>query len=223
MSQREPFQVGNVESSDISESGSCLKSLTPLKWGIIIGGSVLTVGIIIVIAVAASGGSSKKKVDEDPNNISLNFKENEGPLGNPLKGFAPWETSRDLHVPCSLEFVQLKMFRIYENESYINTTYLEKELQKVASRKRHAIVRFVCDDPGSEDVVPVWFMEKAKKHNYTRKNVTYQIVDFNDDYVLDTLEDTINELGKFDGDPRIGFWQLGTYGHWGVKYINNIN
>jgi len=155
----------------------------------------------------------------------INYTENEGILGNPLKGFVMFvnETSKR-PFPLSLEYLRLDLNKILPEENKVDLDYLERELSSAKKRKVQLIIRIVCDIPG-KDVIPEWAKKKFKLIPYTYKTgVEYYSLDYNDEKLLNAFDNLIKKLGeKYDGDGRIAFWELGTYGHWGEWHMTYVN
>ena len=179
--------------------------------------SILIIIIIIIILI----------ISLKSNNIIINvdYIETEGELGNPLKGFVKFVNSSNKgSFPLSLEYLRLDLNKIFPEKNFIDVNYLENELESAKNRKVQLIIRIACDVPG-KDILPLWAKTNFKLIPYIYKdNQTYYSLDYNNETLLSKLDYLLKQLGKkYDGDGRIAFWELGTYGHWGEYHMNYVN
>ena len=145
--------------------------------------------------------------------------------GNPLKGFLTspeWSSWPYLQsVPSSLEYYYVPLRSVMnDNASDFSgfDTYLEPRLRASAARGMHSVLRFFLDYPGAADplyAVPQFLIDGGLAfHNYTEFGGG-RSPDYTSNALLAALEGFIAALGaRYDGDPRLGFVQLGLLGFW---------
>lgn len=166
---------------------------------------------------------------------SLGYKES--PIDNPLKGFLPFSNSdkegyfkendddwRETvnQLPHSMEFFYLPLKDIMKGDNEFDWSILEQEIAEVADRGNQAVVRVYLDYPNKPSGIPEFLLEKGlqtKEYDYFNNGGdegTSVAPDYNDPNLMQALLDFIAALGaKYDGDPRIGFVQIGLIGFWG--------
>ena len=147
---------------------------------------------------------------------------------NPLRGFvvAPAWTSPPFlpAIPTSLEFHYVPLNAIFNTSGTaadMNAgfdAYLEPRLAATAARAHHAVLRFFLDYPSKPSAVPHYLL--AAPHNLAMMPYTEHGGGISPDYtsepLLTALETFVAALGaRYDGDPRIGFLQVGLLGFWG--------
>jgi len=138
--------------------------------------------------------------------------------GNPLKGFLTshqW-TTPDQRVPHRLEFLYLPLAQIMPSAADpAFDSVLEPFLEASAARQNHMILRFYLDYPGREPGVPDWLRETIDCNPYEDYGGGCS-PDYDDPELQSILLDFIADFGRrYDGDPRLGFIQLGLLGFWG--------
>src|SRR5689334_16613729 len=147
------------------------------------------------------------------------------PLDNPLKGFArfyfPGE-DQSLGYPRSLAWSYFGLSEVMTSAtdcgSY-NWSIVDNALNEIASYGNQAAIRFYMEYPGGTgshpgNAVPHCF----DGHVAYRNNTFWGTVspDYDSPYLLSAVSDFIAAFGaRYDGDPRIGFINLGLVGLWG--------
>ncbi|MBM65329.1 MAG: DUF4832 domain-containing protein [Myxococcales bacterium] len=92
---------------------------------------------------------------------------------------------------------------------------LEPFLEASAARNNHMILRFYLDYPGRETAVPGWLSETVDCNPYEEYGGGCS-PDYDNPRLQSVLLEFIAALGaRYDGDPRLGFVQLGLLGFWG--------
>ncbi len=152
------------------------------------------------------------------------LKYEQAPLENPLRGlFYNYKTAH----PQSLTYTSEWLDRQYDNSGNIDFHSLENALNMIAMTGNQAIVRIVCNDPGTQSEnttdlhIPQYIYENLNERSrifseinaYGKKS---EVPDYGDDFFLEELIKFIRAFGeKYDGDSRIGFIELGLLGHSG--------
>ncbi|BBA97877.1 hypothetical protein RVR_3833 [Actinacidiphila reveromycinica] len=145
-----------------------------------------------------------------------------GPLDNPDKGLAVYYnagTNQNTGYPHSLTWSYFPLSAVMTNANdctALDWTPVEKMLNETASYGNTAAIRFYLDYPDGNPTngMPACWNGKVPTNNDTYWNT--QSPDYNNAFLLSSLQQFIAAFGaKYDGDPRIGFIQMGLIGYWG--------
>lgn len=155
---------------------------------------------------------------EELSSFSLEYKE--APEDNPLKGFAGFiGTFEYTDFPSSMEFILVPMGSIVKGEKQYDWTALEKELTKVTSYGRQAIVSFYLDYPGTTNGIPQYLLDAGlKTFAYDKYGAGAGGIspDYSDPVLWEMILDFVKALGeKYDGDCRIADIEASIVGIWG--------
>jgi hypothetical protein len=94
-----------------------------------------------------------------------------------------------------------------------NWTVLDNALSGSASRFAHAAVRFILDFPGWGLMVPQYLIDAGIELRWDNGMTSPY---YGDPKLLQALEQFVTRFGRrYDGDPRLGFVQVGLLGYWG--------
>jgi hypothetical protein len=150
------------------------------------------------------------------------------PADNPLKGFMPFYdaySSRNNPIandfPHSMEWFYVPLRNLMNGpDSFTFDTGLEPQLESIAGRGHQAAFRVYLDYPGNPTGIPQFLIDGGLKvRSYTFfGNAPGDSVspDYDDPKLVSALENFIKAFGKrYDGDPRIGFIEVGLIGFWG--------
>lgn len=148
------------------------------------------------------------------------------PASNPLKGFIPYAGSYST-IPYSMEWFYLPLNAVMTGPNQFNWAALDAQLKAIAGRGHQAALRFYLDYPGKPSGVPQYlFADGLACSSYPDygNNGTSCSPDYSNP-LLDTALDTfIAAFGRrYDGDPRIGFIELGLLGFWGEWHTYPYN
>ncbi len=137
------------------------------------------------------------------------------PDANPLKGFMPYRGSYDF--PHSMEY---QYFAFDDLMPSLDTpdfdTTIEPFLEEVSGRGNHAVFRIYLDYPDERYAVPQWLRDAGVTATSYSSHGGGLSPDYDHPALLAACESLISLLGaRYDGDPRIGFLQVGLLGHWG--------
>ena len=136
---------------------------------------------------------------------------------NPLKGFLTsylWaEPANDF--PDSMEFLYLPMSELWDASGDTFDSGLEPLLDAAESRGHHAILRVYLDYPTRPSGVPGYLSDTVGCSPYAEHgggcSPNYEHPD-----LKAAILGLIGALGeRYDGDPRLGFVQVGLLGFWG--------
>ncbi|WP_435131280.1 DUF4832 domain-containing protein [Actinacidiphila sp. bgisy144] len=145
-----------------------------------------------------------------------------GPLDNPDKGLAVYYNAgsdQNAGYPHSLTWSYFPLNAVMTDAgdcTKLDWSPVEKMLNETASYGNTAAIRFYLDYPDGNPTngMPACWNGKVPTNNDTYWNT--QSPDYNNAYLLSSLQTFIAAFGaKYDGDPRIGFIQMGLIGYWG--------
>jgi hypothetical protein len=137
---------------------------------------------------------------------------------NPLAGFVPFDGQYHT-FPYAMEYFYLPVNQVQTDYETFDWTALEAKLQSIANRGHHAIFRLFYDYPDRASGIP-GFLSHVPTRSYTAHNNGNEFTSVSPDYEHPDFKramlNLIAALGaRYDGDPRIGFLQLGLVGFWG--------
>lgn len=144
------------------------------------------------------------------------------PADNPLKGFVPYLRA-DATFPHSLEWDYTRLSDVMLGSERYDWAPFEAKLAAAASRGHQFIARFYLEWPGRKTGVPAFLIEAGLlMRTWTNTNTQPhppaidQTPDYEDPRLRAALTNFIQALGRrYDGDPRLGFLELGLLGTWG--------
>jgi hypothetical protein len=138
------------------------------------------------------------------------------PITNPLKGFMPYD-SENPDFPHSMEYSYFPVNGIVDKDPAVfNFSIIEKKLDLIANRGHQMVFRLYFDYPNVKSGIPQYLIDAGiTTHKYIDYGGGYS-PNYDDPRMLDLMIRLITALGeKYDGDPRIGFIQVGLLGFWG--------
>ncbi|MFF5288845.1 fibronectin type III domain-containing protein [Paractinoplanes globisporus] len=147
------------------------------------------------------------------------------PLDNPLKGFARFYFPGDdqsLGYPRSLSWSYFGLSEVMTSAtdcgSY-NWSIVDNALNEIASYGNQAAIRLYMEYPGGTGSHPGNAIPHCFDGHVTYRNNTFWGTvspDYDSAYLLTAVSNFIAAFGaRYDGDPRIGFINLGLVGLWG--------
>jgi len=147
------------------------------------------------------------------------------PLDNPLKGFARFYFPGDnqsLGYPRSLAWSYFGLSEVMTSAtdcSAYNWSIVDNALNEIASYGNQAAIRFYMEYPGGTGSHPGNAIPHCFDGHVTYRNNTFWGTvspDYDSAYLLSAVSNFIAAFGaRYDGDPRIGFINLGIVGLWG--------
>ena len=147
------------------------------------------------------------------------------PLDNPLKGFARFYFPGDDEnsgYPRSLAWSYFGLSEVMTGATDCGTynwSIVDNALNEIASYGNQAAIRFYMEYPGGTGSHPGNAIPHCFDGHVTYRNNTYWGTvspDYDSPYLLDAVTRFIAAFGaRYDGDPRIGFINLGIVGLWG--------
>lgn len=142
--------------------------------------------------------------------------QSKAPVDNPLKGFLPYEGSYAI-FPYSMEYNYVGMADIMNGpSSFTFASGLEPLLQGAQSRGHQVVFRVFLDYPDEATSIPQFLLDGGLATTPYTQHGGGLSPDYEDEDLVVAMESLIAALGAaYDGDPRIGFVQVGLLGHWG--------
>ena len=148
---------------------------------------------------------------------------------NPLKGFMPFSGNHGENaLPHSMEFFYLPLADLMNGPETFTWDKLESRLDAIAGRGRHAVFRVYLDYPKKAPGTPDFLrhgpdgipgtaddLRMRSYHEHHNQEISLS-PDYQNPHLSAALKRFIAAFGaRYDGDPRIGFIQLGLLGFWG--------
>ena len=136
---------------------------------------------------------------------------------NPLRGFMTSYLWSEPHndFPHQLEYFYLPMADLWGPDGETLDEGLEPHLAAAAARGHHAVFRVFVDYPARESGLPPHLADAVSCQVYTEFGGGCS-PDYDDPALVEAMLWLIEALGaRYDGDPRLGFVQVGLLGFWG--------
>lgn len=150
------------------------------------------------------------------------------PLDNPLKGFARFYSpgeNQNTGYPRSLAWSYFGLSEVMTNAgncSAYNWSIVDNALNEIASYGNQAAIRFYMEYPGGTGSHPANAIPPCFAGNVAnRSNAQWGTVspDYDSPFLLNAVTAFADAFGaRYDGDPRIGFINLGIVGLWGESH-----
>ncbi|MEV6412617.1 DUF4832 domain-containing protein [Kribbella sp. NPDC051718] len=187
----------------------------------------LSVAAVTPAGAAPAGPPSRPAppASPDPALQAHTLQAADGPLDNPLKGFARFYSpgaNQNTGYPHALTWGYFGLSEVMTNAancgSY-NWSILDNMLAETAAQGNQAAIRFYMVYPGGTgshpaNAIPSCFNGQVNYRTDTYWNVTEP--DYDSPYLVNALKNFIAAFGaRYDGDPRLGFVHLGLIGLWG--------
>ncbi|WP_238011711.1 carbohydrate-binding protein [Dactylosporangium sp. AC04546] len=147
------------------------------------------------------------------------------PLDNPLKGFARFYfpgDNQNLGYPRSLAWSYFGLSEVMTSATNCATydwSIVDNALNEIASYGNQAAIRFYMEYPGGTGSHPGNAIPHCFDGHVTYRTNTFwgtTSPDYDSPYLLSAVTNFIAAFGaRYDGDPRIGFINLGIVGLWG--------
>ncbi|MEV0386418.1 DUF4832 domain-containing protein [Nonomuraea sp. NPDC050643] len=149
----------------------------------------------------------------------------DGPVDNPLKGFARFYSpggDQNQGYPHSLTWTYFGLSEVMTNAGNCGSydwSPVDSALNESASYGNQVALRFYMEYPGGSGSHPANAIPRCFDGHVTYRNNAYwgtTSPDYDNAYLLTAVQNFIAAFGaRYDGDPRIGFIHTGIVGLWG--------
>jgi hypothetical protein len=144
------------------------------------------------------------------------------PPDNPLKGFVPYPGDHP-DFPHSMEWDYTRLSEVMTGPTDFDWSVFERKLNAAQSRGCQFIARFYLEWPGRKTAVPQFLLDQGVVlRSWTNTSAqgsppaVNQTPDYEDRRLRAALTNFIGAFGaRYDGDPRLGFIEIGLLGEWG--------
>ena len=185
---------------------------------------------IIIIILAAAIFILMSHIKSRSNfNVNTSYSPDNTMYDNPLIGFAPPADSLRLCEDAKLVYIKLLWSEWEPQEGQFDIKGLEEKfnIAKWKSEHKHAVLRFMCDKPGSESHmdIPAWLYDKTPTGTFydTHSRKGYS-PDYSDEVFMNYHKKAIEALAQYcNQDHFVSFVQLGSLGHWGEWHATGNN
>lgn len=182
-------------------------------------GTILGLGALAAAAISTVLHHGKTTVTYEPLT---------GAITNPLTGFAAMADYPSLAETASMVFVKITWAELEPEEGVFDWAGIEERLHlsEWRAKGKHAVLRFVCDDPGDEAHldIPAWLAEKTGWDG-VQYDISYgkgYAPNYNNPVFLEAHEKAAAALGeRYGGNGFISFVQMGSLGHWGEWHVKS--
>ncbi|WP_285245570.1 hypothetical protein [Pseudarthrobacter sp. fls2-241-R2A-127] len=118
-----------------------------------------------------------------------------------------------------MEWFYIPVNAVVTGAGTYNWSALDSQLNAIASRGHQAVFRFYLDYPGRPTGVPKYLLDAGlATHSYAdygNQGISVS-PNYDDPRLVQALNAFITGFGaRYDGDPRIGFIEMGLLGFWG--------
>jgi hypothetical protein len=151
----------------------------------------------------------------------------DGPITNPLMGWAPWGTIIKSEQPHSLVYADLTWRELEPQEGVYDFAYFEgkQQLTRWRNKGMRVVFRFVIDKPGSENHldIPDWLFNKIEGDGdyYDNSYGKGFSPNYSNPTFIEYHAKAIENLGsRYSQDGFFAYIELGSLGHWGEWHVN---
>ena len=162
-------------------------------------------------------------------NVDITFSSDQTVIDNPLMGLTPKASSHRLCDNTKLVFIKLTWAEWEPEEGKFDIESLENKnnIPEWKESHKHAVLRFVCDDPDDKIHmdIPGWLYDKTSKGTfYDMKKRKGYSPDYSDPVFKAYHKKALEALAEYcNRDHFISFVQLGSIGHWGEWHATDGN
>jgi hypothetical protein len=166
------------------------------------------------------------------NRQTITFPSISGPLTNPLMGWAPWATGKNINQPHTLVYADLTWRELEPSEGGFDFQSFEERNNLCEWRMagKRVIFRFLMDVPRDEEHfdIPEWLyliIGSTGTHYENTYGKGYS-PDYNNPILIEAHQKAIKAIGdRYGQDDFFAYIEIGSLGHWGewhVKSDSNI-
>lgn len=173
----------------------------------------------VLLGLGAGFATGTDLPDRAP--VQVTFEEIDDVLPNPLKGFAPWTGAETPVYPKMLEKATVPWRLVEPEEGKIDWAFIEANWPTLDSGGRAGLRIAAAYPGGDEPDLPKWLVDKGvPMHPYEIDGKPGMAPEWDDTIFLEAHRKLIHALGeRYDGDPRLGWLDIGSYGFWGEWHV----
>jgi len=186
----------------------------------------LLTAVLVFLAGCSSASSPAEETEiAEPEIVELDYAMTDTAIINPFIGFAVSAWNGDYPEPYSLVYIDITFAELQPNgpgEFAFEAIAEENQIERWRQQGKHAVLRFVCDIPGSEQHmdIPYWLYAMTADGDF-----------YDTDYGMGYAPNYANEifqyyhqqallgLGQFFADEFLSYVKLGSLGHWGEWHV----
>lgn len=179
---------------------------------------VLTVCIVILLVYMMERYHLNDEVTFEPK-LSV--------VTNPMMGYAPYAENQKACDQAGLVFIKLKWSDWEPEMGRYDTDFLESEfhLSRWKASGKHAVLRFICDEPGQEDHadIPQWLLDATGDGtHYTSSSGYGYSPNYENPYFITRHAMAVAALADFfNQDDFLAYVEFGSLGFWGEWHARN--
>ena len=177
------------------------------------------IAAILLFGAACSDGSTAPP-EEKP---AVILEEIDEVLPNPFKGFVPWVGSVNTIYQTKLQYKTYEWRDVESQEGIFDWSAFEQNWGNIALTGRRVGFRISAVTPGSGNAydIPDWLAAKGVAlRGYSIDGHQGLAPDWDDPLFLEAHRNLLLALGaRYDGDPRIAWIDIGSYGFWGEWHV----
>ena len=157
----------------------------------------------------------------------VSFRPIDGPIVNPLMGWAPWATIEQSQQPHTLVYADLTWREFEPREGFYDfeTFEQDQQLNRWRSEGKRIVFRFLLDYPSDEEHldIPDWLFQKidGRGDHYDHVYGKGFSPDYSNPILIEYHQKAIVALGeRYGHDDFFAYIELGSLGHWGEWHVN---
>ena len=162
-------------------------------------------------------------------NVNIGFSSDNAMYDNPLIGFAPMADNPELCSSAKFVYINVRWSNWEPQEGFFDIKGLEEKynIPRWKSEKKHAVLRFICDEPrtNSHMDIPEWLYNKTPTGTFYDTNLGKGYApDYSDPVFREYHRKALEALAEYcNRDHFVAFVQLGSLGHWGEWHAKGTN
>ena len=172
-----------------------------------------------------TGCDAAVPMTEDEDRFKATYEMTDITVQNPYIGFAVDATSQTAPTDHSLVYIDITFAELQPDspEEFDFTSIAEENhLELWKSHGKHAVLRFICDLPGSKAHmdIPQWLYDLTGDGDFY--DISYgkgYSPDYTNEVFMHYHQKAIAALGEYFSDEFVCYVELGSLGHWGEWHV----